>query len=190
MNDLQHRISQLQAALRQRILVLDGAMGTMIQSYKLAEEDFRGSRFAEHPRDLKGCNDVLSMTQPQVIEEIHRKYLEAGADIIETNSFNATPVSMADYGLEREVFAINKAAAEVAVRAAREMTRRTPGKPRFVAGAIGPTNKTASLSPDVNNPSFRAVSFDDLVEAYGEQARGLLAGGVDILLPEATFDTL
>ncbi|PYT07320.1 MAG: methionine synthase, partial [Acidobacteria bacterium] len=180
----------LERLLAERILVLDGAMGTMIQSYNLGEEDFRGSRFAEHPRDLKGCNDVLSMTQPQVIEEIHRKYLEAGADIIETNSFNATPISMADYGLEREVYAINKAAAEVAVRAAREMTRRTPGKPRFVAGAIGPTNRTASLSPDVNNPSFRAVSFEDLVEAYGEQARGLLDGGVDILLPETTFDTL
>ncbi len=165
-------------------------MGTMIQSYRLGEDEFRGAQFAAHPRDLKGCNDLLSITRPALIEEIHRLYLEAGADIIETNTFNATAVSLADYGLEGQAYAINRAAAEVAVRAAREMTRRTPGRPRFVAGSMGPTNRTASLSPDVNRPGFRAIDFDALAAAYYEQARGLVDGGVDILVPETGFDTL
>jgi 5-methyltetrahydrofolate--homocysteine methyltransferase len=180
----------LERLLAERILILDGAMGTMIQAYRLGESDFRGRAFADHPRDLRGCNDLLSLTRPEVVLEIHHKYLDAGADIIETNTFNATSISMADYGLEPQVYAINKAAAELAVRAAREATSASPDRPRFVAGAMGPTNRTASLSPDVENPGFRAVSFDDLMLAYYEQARGLVDGGVDILLPETTFDTL
>jgi 5-methyltetrahydrofolate--homocysteine methyltransferase len=181
---------QLERLLAERILILDGAMGTMIQAYRLGEADFRGKAFVDHPRDLKGCNDLLCLTRPEVPFEIHCKYLDAGADIIETNTFNATAISMADYGLESQVYAINKAAAEIAVRAAREATRKSPDRPRFVAGAMGPTNRTASLSPDVENPGFRAVGFDDLMLAYYEQARGLVDGGVDILLPETTFDTL
>ncbi len=181
-------MSKLLEALQQRILIIDGAMGTMIQRHKLDEAAYRGSRFANHPRDLKGANDLLSLTQPQVIEEIHRAYLEAGADIIETNTFNAQAISMADYGLESQVYDINLAAARIARKAADAYS--TPEQPRFVAGSIGPTNRTASLSPDVNNPAFRAVTFDQLVEAYSEQVRGLVDGGVDILLPETTFDTL
>ena len=180
----------LNRLLRERILVLDGAMGTMVQSYKLDEDEFRGARFAGHPRELKGCNDLLSLTRPSVVEEIHRKYLDAGADIIETNTFNAQAISLADYGLEGSAYEMNKAAAEIAVGAARAATRANPGKPRFVAGALGPTNRTASLSPDVENPAFRAITFDELVAAYKDQARGLLDGGVDLLLPETTFDTL
>src|SRR5262245_52770744 len=180
----------LRRLFRERILVLDGAMGTMIQSYRLAEADFRGARFADHPRELAGCNDILSLTRPAVVEEIHHKYLDAGADIIETNTFNAQAVSLADYGLEGWVYEMNKAAGEIAVQAARRATAANPDKPRFVAGALGPTNRTASLSPDVENPAFRAITFDELVAAYKEQARGLLDGGVDLLLPETTFDTL
>jgi len=180
----------LDRLFRERILVLDGAMGTMIQSYGLGEADFRGTAFADHPRDLKGCNDLLSITRPEVVAEIHRKYLDAGADVIETNTFNAQAVSLADYGLESRAYELNKSAAEIAVRAAREATARRPEKPRFVAGALGPTNRTASLSPDVENPAYRAIAFDDLVAAYYDQARGLLDGGVDLLLPETTFDTL
>jgi 5-methyltetrahydrofolate--homocysteine methyltransferase len=180
----------LSRLFRERILVLDGAMGTMIQSLKLDEKDFRGARFAGHARELKGCNDLLALTLPSAIEEIHRKYLAAGADIIETNTFNAQAVSLADYGLESLSYELNRAAAEIAVRAARVATAANPQKPRFVAGALGPTNRTASLSPDVENPAFRAISFDELVAAYKEQARGLLDGGVDLLLPETTFDTL
>jgi 5-methyltetrahydrofolate--homocysteine methyltransferase len=176
--------------LGERILVLDGAMGTMIQSYRLGESDFRAKRFADHPRDLAGCNDLLCLTRPEIVLEIHRKYLESGADIIETNTFNAQAVSLADYDLQPWAYEINKAAAEIAVRAARDATAAHPAKPRFVAGALGPTNRTASLSPDVENPAFRAITFDALKEAYKEQARGLLDGGVDILLPETTFDTL
>src|SRR2546428_1116587 len=181
-------MSKLLDALQQRILILDGAMGTMIQRYKLDERAFRGSRFADHPRDLKGANDLLSLTQPQVIEEIHRAYLAAGADIIETNTFNAQAISMADYGLEANVYDMNLAAAKIARKAADAFS--TDARPRFVAGSLGPTNRTSSLSPDVNNPAFRAVTFDDLVAAYYEQVRGLVEGGVDILLPETTFDTL
>ncbi|HEX8172310.1 MAG TPA: methionine synthase [Thermoanaerobaculia bacterium] len=182
------RTEELRTLLTRRILVLDGAMGTMIQRYQLSEEDFRGERFAAHPRDLKGANDLLNLTRPQVIEEIHRAYLEAGADIIETNTFNAQAISMSDYGLEAEVYEINKAAAEIARRACDTLS--TPERPRFVAGSLGPTNRTASLSPDVNNPAIRTVTFDELVDAYYEQTRGLVDGGADILMPETTFDTL
>jgi 5-methyltetrahydrofolate--homocysteine methyltransferase len=178
----------LNDVLRERILIIDGAMGTMIQRYKLDEAGYRGTRFADHPRDLKGNNDLLSLTQPHIIEEIHRQYLEAGADIIETNTFNAQAISMADYGFEAHVYEMNVAAARLAKQATAAYS--TDDHPRFVAGAIGPTNRTASLSPDVNNPAFRAVSFDALVDAYYEQVRGLVDGGVDILLPETTFDTL
>jgi len=180
----------LNALLARRILVMDGAMGTMIQSYRLDEAGFRGERFQDHPRDLQGANDLLSLTRPEIVDEIHRRYLEAGADLIETNTFNATSVSMADYGLQPWVYEMNKAAAEIAVAAARAYTAKTPDKPRFVIGCMGPTNRTASLSPDVDNPAFRAISFDGLMEAYYEEARGLLDGGVDLLLPETSFDTL
>jgi 5-methyltetrahydrofolate--homocysteine methyltransferase len=180
----------LERLLRERILVLDGAMGTMVQSYRLSEDDFRGERFRDHPREIAGCNDALVLTRPDVIEEIHASYLDAGADIVETDTFTATSVSLADYGLERHAHEINEAAARVAVRAARRASERTPDRPRFVAGSIGPTNKTTSLSPDVNDPSFRAIDFEGLAAAYEEQVAGLLAGGVDLLLPETSFDTL
>ncbi len=176
--------------LEKRILVLDGAMGTMIQKYRLKEEDYRGERFQNHPVDLKGNNDLLCLTRPDIILEIHQAYLEAGADIIETNTFNGTSISMADYRMEGLVYEINRAAAEIACRAADDFTRADPQKPRFVAGALGPTNKTASMSPDVNDPGYRAVTFDDLVAAYSEQARGLIDGGADLLLVETIFDTL
>ena len=180
----------LDRLLEKRILVLDGAMGTMIQAYGLTEADFRGTAFADHPRDLKGCNDLLSLTRPEVVDDIHRRYLEAGADIIETNTFNATAISMADYGVEGHVYAMNRAAAEIAVRRAAAFSESDPRRPRLVAGALGPTNRTASMSPDVDNPAFRSVTFADLARAYREQVQGLLDGGVDVLLPETTFDTL
>ncbi len=180
----------LKKLLGQRILVLDGAMGTMIQGLGLEEADFRGKAFRDHASDLKGCNDLLCLTQPDKIEQIHLAFLQAGADIIETNTFNANSVTLAEYGLEREAYAMNVAAAEIARRAADAMTAETPDRPRFVAGSIGPANKTASLSPDVNDPGYRAVTFDQLVESYGEQARGLLDGGAHILFPETSFDTL
>ncbi len=176
--------------LLNRVLVLDGAMGTMIQRYKFTESDYRGSRFTTHPIDLKGCNDLLCLTKPHVIQEIHEAYLEAGADIIETNSFNATSISMADYQLESVVYEINVAAAKIASTEAARFTANNPLKPRFVAGALGPTSKTASMSPDVNDPGFRAVTYDQLRDAYAEQVRGLLDGGVDLLLVETIFDTL
>ncbi len=176
--------------IAKRILVMDGAMGTMIQNYKLEERDYRGSRFADYKSDLKGNNDLLSLTQPSIIQEIHEKYLEAGADIIETNTFNANRISMADYQMEELAYEMNKTSAQLAKNAAKKYTDLNPSKPRFVAGALGPTNKTASLSPDVNNPGYRAVSFDDLYGAYKEQAFGLIDGGVDILLIETIFDTL
>jgi 5-methyltetrahydrofolate--homocysteine methyltransferase len=182
------RTEELKGILRRRILVLDGAMGTMIQQYELDEAAFRGDRFAQHSRDLRGASDVLALTLPSVLDEVHRRYLDAGADIIETNTFNSQAISFADYDLQPYVYEINKAAAEICRRAADELS--TPEKPRFVAGAMGPTNRTASLSPDVNSPGFRGVTFDALVEAYYEQVRGLVDGGVDILLPETTFDTL
>ena len=181
---------QLQQLLSERILVLDGAMGSLIQGYYLSEEDFRGSQFADHPSSLKGNNDLLSMTRPQVIEEIHRRYLEAGADIIETNTFTATSISQADYGLEAYAYAINHAAAQAAKRAVAAVIAIDSSRPRFVAGSIGPTTRSASLSPDVNNPAYRSVTFDQLAVSYTEQAIGLLDGGVDLLLVETHIDTL
>lgn len=180
----------LQEILSKRILVLDGAMGTMIQSYQLQEEDFRGDQFADHLYDLKGNNDILSITKPQIIVEIHRSFLEAGSDIIETNTFNATPISQLDYHTESAVYEINLASAKIARQVAAEFTENQPEKPRFVAGALGPTNKTLSLSPDVNDPGYRNISFSEMASAYGEQIIGLVEGGVDILLVETIFDTL
>jgi 5-methyltetrahydrofolate--homocysteine methyltransferase len=186
----EERIEALKRAAKERILILDGAMGTMIQRYKLDEAGYRGKRFKDYCRDLKGNNDLLVLTQPDIIREIHRQYFEAGADIAETNTFNAQSISQADYGLEDIAHELNVAAAKLAREAADEWTRKTPDKPRFVAGAIGPTNRTASISPDVNNPGFRNVSFDELVEAYATQIRGLIEGGVDAIMIETCFDTL
>jgi len=182
--------AQLERQLRERILVLDGAMGTMIQTYGLEEPDYRGARFAGHDRPLKGNADALNLTRPDVIGAIHRAYLEAGADIIETNTFNAQAISQADYGLEGAVRELNLAAARLAREAADEVTARDPARPRFVAGSLGPTNKSASLSPDVSNPGLRTVTFAELAAAYGEQAEALIDGGVDLLLLETIFDTL
>lgn len=176
--------------LREKILILDGAMGVLVQGYHLNDQDYRGERFKDFPYELKGNIDLLSLTKPDLIREIHVQYLEAGADIIETNTFSATSVSQADYHMEDLVYEINHAAASIAVSAAEEVTLRNPGKPRYVAGSIGPTNKTASISPDVNDPGYRAISFDQLVSAYSEQIKGLIDGGVDILLIETIFDTL
>jgi 5-methyltetrahydrofolate--homocysteine methyltransferase len=183
-------IDDFKNILSKRILVLDGAMGTMIQRYKFTEEDFRGERFKDHPSDLKGNNDLLVLTQPNAIKDIHRKYLEAGADIIETNTFNGTSISQADYKTENIVYELNFEAARLAKEAADEFTKLTPDKPRFVAGALGPTNKTLSLSPDVNDPGFRAITFDEVKAAYYEQTKGLVDGGADIILIETIFDTL
>ena len=184
------RLSQFRAALKQRILLLDCAMGTMIQSYDLSDADYRGDRFASHPGELKGNNDLLSITQPGIIRDIHEAVLEAGADILETNTFSSTSIAQADYKMEELAYELNFEAARVAREAADGYTDRTPDKPRFVAGALGPTNRTASLSPDVNNPGFRNITFDELAEAYKEAARGLVEGGVDLLLVETIFDTL
>ena len=184
------RRQQLRDLLGQRIVIIDGAMGTMIQGYRLEERDFRGERLLNHPCDLKGDNDLLSLTRPDIIESIHYQFLEAGADIIETNTFNSTAISQADYQLESLVYEINLAAAKVARKAVEAAMAKDPGRPRFVAGALGPTNKTASMSPDVNNPAYRAVTFDQLVNAYYEQVCALVEGGVDCLLVETTFDTL
>lgn len=181
---------EIEKILEERILVLDGAMGTMIQQYKLSEEDFRGERYKDHSSELKGNNDLLSITQPEIIADIHRAYFEAGADIVETNTFSSTFISQADYNLESEAYDINYAAASLARKVADEFTAKEPQKPRFVAGSIGPTNKTASISPDVNNPGYRGIDFETLVKAYKEQANGLLDGGSDILLVETVFDTL
>ena len=183
-------IQRLNQQLTQRILYLDGAMGTMIQSYKLGEKDYRGSRFADWASDLKGNNDLLSLTQPDIIKAIHRAYLDAGSDIIETNTFNATKVAMADYRMEELAYEINLASARLAKQAAEEVTALTPDKPRFVAGVLGPTNRTSSMSPDVNDPGFRNITFDDLVDAYSEATQGLIDGGADIILIETVFDTL
>jgi 5-methyltetrahydrofolate--homocysteine methyltransferase len=184
---MQHPIHNL---LRDRILVIDGAMGTMIQQYQLKEDDYRGSRFENHPKDLQGNNDLLSITQPQIIQAIHEAYLEAGADLIETNTFSGTSIAQADYQLEALAYEINLESARIARKAADKYNALTPDKPRFVAGAMGPTNKTASISPDVNNPGFRGVSFNELKDAYYDQAKGLIDGGADILLVETIFDTL
>lgn len=171
-----------------RILILDGAMGTMIQQHQPTEEDYRGDRYADHPSPLKGNNDLLSITQPDMIRDIHRAYFNAGADLVETNTFNANRISQADYGLESEVREINLVSAQIAREVADEL--ETEDRPLFVVGSIGPTNRTASLSPDVNNPGFRAVTFDELVEAYAEQTDALIEGGVDLLMVETVFDTL
>ncbi|MEM7512928.1 MAG: homocysteine S-methyltransferase family protein, partial [Bacteroidota bacterium] len=181
---------QIHHLLKSRILMLDGAMGTMIQRHKLTEEDYRGDRFKDHPGQLKGNNDLLSITQPEIIKDIHREYLNAGADIIETNSFSSTTISMEDYLMADLVYELNYESAKIAKEVVNEFNLIDTERPRFVAGAIGPTNRTASLSPDVNDPGFRAVTFDDLMEAYYEQAKGLMDGGADVLLVETVFDTL
>ena len=181
---------QLYKALVERILILDGAMGTMIQRYNFTEEDYRGERFKDWESPLKGNNDLLSLTQPEAIEEIHRKYLLAGADIIETNTFSGTTIAMADYHMEDLVYELNYESAKIAKKVCDEFTAQNPDKPRFVAGSIGPTNRTASLSPDVNDPGYRAITFDELRIAYKQQAEALLDGGSDILLVETIFDTL
>ena len=176
--------------LKERILIIDGAMGTMIQRHKLTEADYRGERFKDWHTDVKGNNDLLSITQPGIITGIHKLYLDAGADIIETNTFSSTSIAQADYDMQSLAYEMNVAASRCARAAADEYTKKNPDKPRFVAGAIGPLNKTLSLSPDVNNPGFRAVTFDEVAAAYTEQIRGLVEGGVDILLIETIFDTL
>ena len=183
-------MATIQELVQERILILDGAFGTMIQKYNLTEEEFRGDRFVEQPGQMKGNNDILCLTAPHIVHDIHRKYLEAGADIIETNSFNAQRISMADYHVEEYCREINLAAAKIAREIADEYTAKNPEKPRFVAGSVGPTNKTCSMSPDVNNPAFRAITFDELVEAYQEQMEALLEGGVDAILIETIFDSL
>jgi len=182
-------LETLRREAAQRILVLDGAMGTMIQRLRLSEEDFRGERFRASPRDLRGNNDLLIMTQPEAIEAIHRAYFEAGADIVETNTFSSTSIAQADYGLEAFAEELNREGARLA-RSAADTVAAATGRPRFVAGAIGPTNRTASISPDVSNPGFRAVTFDDLRLAYAEAARGLVDGGADLIIIETIFDTL
>ena len=181
----------IQDRLKEKILIIDGAMGTMIQRYKLEEKDYRGERFKDWHKDVKGNNDLLSITQPQIIEEIHKQYLEAGADIIETNTFSSTSIAQADYDMQSLAYELNVAAARCAKNAVEKfLPAANDHKPRFVAGAIGPLNKTLSLSPDVNNPGFRAVTFDEVADAYYEQVRGLVDGGVDVLLIETIFDTL
>ena len=183
-------MSILTEALQNRILVLDGAMGTMLQRYNFSEEDYRGERFKDYPSSLKGNNDLLSITQPEAIAEVHRKYFEAGADIVETNTFSGTTIGMADYHMENLVYELNFESAKIAKAVADEFTKAHPEKPRFVAGSIGPTNRTASLSPDVNRPEYRAVTFEELRMAYKQQVEALIDGGVDILLVETIFDTL
>ena len=187
MRDTFHIISEI---LKKRILVLDGAMGTMIQRYKFSEKDYRGDRFKDYGHPLQGNNDLLSLTQPKAINDIHESYLNVGVDIIETNTFSSTSIAMADYHMEDLVYELNFESAKIASNVSKKFTELNPKKPRFVAGSIGPTNKTASLSPDVNDPGFRAVTFDELVESYSEQIRALIDGGVDILLVETVFDTL
>lgn len=182
--------SQIESEIEKRILILDGAMGTMLQRYNFSEEDFRGERFKDYHLFLKGNNDLLSLTQPQAIAEVHSAYLEAGADIIETNTFSGTTIAMADYEMEELIYELNFESAKIARKVADEFTKKTPNKPRFVAGSIGPTNKTASLSPDVNRPEFRSVTFDELRIAYKQQTEALIDGGADVLLVETIFDTL
>jgi 5-methyltetrahydrofolate--homocysteine methyltransferase len=180
----------IQNCIQQRILVLDGAMGTMLQRYNFSEEDFRGERFKDFPSSLKGNNDLLSITQPTAIKEVHAAYFEAGADIVETNTFSGTTIGMADYHLEDLVYELNFQSAKIAREVAEEYTAKDPSKPRYVAGSIGPTNRTASMSPDVNDPGYRAVTFNQLRIAYREQVEALIDGGVDLLLVETIFDTL
>ncbi|NNC33572.1 MAG: 5-methyltetrahydrofolate--homocysteine methyltransferase [Croceitalea sp.] len=183
-------MKKIEDILKEKILVLDGAMGTMLQRYKFTEADFRGERFKDWPHSLQGNNDLLSLTQPKAIAEVHRKYFAAGADIVETNTFSGTTIAMADYHMQEFVYELNYESAKIAKRVADEFTKKEPNKPRFVAGSIGPTNKTASMSPDVNDPGYRAVSFDELRVAYKQQAQALIDGGADILLVETIFDTL
>lgn len=183
-------MADIRKELEKRILIIDGAMGTMIQRYMLQEKDYRGDRFKDWPSDVKGNNDLLSITQPQIIEAIHKEYLDAGADIIETNTFSSTFIAQADYDMQSLAYEMNVASAKVARKAADEYTAKDPSKPRFVAGAMGPLNKTLSLSPDVNNPGYRAVTFDEVANAYYEQVKGLVDGGADLLLIETIFDTL
>jgi 5-methyltetrahydrofolate--homocysteine methyltransferase len=183
-------MSSILQEINKRILILDGAMGTMLQRYNFSEEDFRGARFANFPHSLKGNNDLLSLTQPQAIAAIHAQYFEAGADIVETNTFSGTTIGMADYYLEDLVYELNFESAKIARQVADEFTAKNPNQPRFVAGSIGPTNRTASMSPDVNDPGFRAVTFDELRIAYKQQVEALIDGGVDLLLVETIFDTL
>lgn len=183
-------MSNIQQLLKNRILVLDGAMGTMLQRYNFSEEDYRGQRFKDYPTPLKGNNDLLSLTQPQAIAEIHKKYFEAGADIVETNTFSGTTIAMADYQMEHLVYELNYESAKIAKQVAQDFTNKNPNQPRFVAGSIGPTNKTASLSPDVNKPEYRAITFNELRLAYKQQVEALIDGGVDVLLVETIFDTL
>ncbi len=183
-------MKDIRLILHERILVLDGAMGTMLQRYKFTEADFRGERFKDWPHPLQGNNDLLSLTQPEAIADVHRSYFAAGADIVETNTFSGTTIAMADYHMESLVYELNFESAKIAKRVADEFTAKEPHKPRFVAGSIGPTNKTASMSPDVNDPGFRAVSFDELRIAYKQQVEALLDGGADLLLVETIFDTL
>lgn len=190
MTSRDQRIAQLKKIAGERIIILDGGYGTMIQTYKLSEADYRGKRFHSHASDLKGNNDLLSITRPEVIAEIHRQYLEAGADIIETNSFSSNRISMEDYDMADLARELNVAGAKLAKAEAEKMTKETPDKPRFVAGAIGPTTRSASISPDVNNPGARNVNFEQLRSSYKEAAEGLIEGGVDILLVETIFDTL
>jgi 5-methyltetrahydrofolate--homocysteine methyltransferase len=183
-------MTNIKLEIQKRILVLDGAMGTMLQAYKFTEDDYRGDRFKDYPSYLKGNNDLLSLTQPEAIAEVHRKYFEAGADIVETNTFSGTSIAMADYNMEHLVYELNYESAKIAKQVADEFTNANPAQPRFVAGSIGPTNKTASLSPDVNRPEYRAITFDELRIAYKEQVEALIDGGVDVLLVETIFDTL
>lgn len=183
-------MQQIKDLLKHKILILDGAMGTMIQCYTLTEDDFRKGWFENHSSPLKGNNDLLSLTRPDIIKAIHKEYLEAGADIIETNTFSGTSIAQADYNLEKYAYDINYHSAKIAKEVANEITQQTPNKPRFVAGSIGPTNRTLSISPDVNDPGYRNIEFDELVKAYEEQVRGLIDGGVDLLLVETVFDTL
>ncbi|WP_194775946.1 homocysteine S-methyltransferase family protein [Pararhodonellum marinum] len=184
------RTNLLLQKLNTRILILDGAMGTMIQRYKLAEEDFRTPSLKDHPKSLKGNNDLLSLSRPEIIKEIHQAYLDAGSDIIETNTFSGTSIAQEDYKLSHLAYELNYQSAKIAKEVALAYSEQTPDKPRFVAGALGPTNRTASISPDVNDPGYRAITFDQLAEAYAEQVKGLLDGGADILLVETIFDTL
>jgi 5-methyltetrahydrofolate--homocysteine methyltransferase len=183
-------MSKIHNALAKRILILDGAMGTMLQRHNFTEEDFRGERFKDFPHPLKGNNDLLSLTQPEAIKDVHRQYFAAGADIVETNTFSGTTIGMADYHMEDLVYELNYESAKIAREVADEFTAANPDRPRFVAGSIGPTNRTASMSPDVNDPGYRAVTFDDLRIAYKEQVNALIDGGCDILLVETIFDTL
>ncbi|WP_299117654.1 homocysteine S-methyltransferase family protein [uncultured Winogradskyella sp.] len=183
-------MNRIKEEIQKRILVLDGAMGTMLQRHSFTEEDFRGKRFKDYPSPLQGNNDLLSLTQPEAIADVHRQYFEAGADIVETNTFSGTTIAMADYNMEDLVYELNFESAKIAKAVAEEFTSKNPKKPRFVAGSIGPTNRTASLSPDVNKPEYRAVTFEELRKAYKQQVEALIDGGVDVLLVETIFDTL